>query len=54
MDLDSDGPIAHATLAGLRERAAMIGGSVDVEPHGRGGTLRVRIPLQDQPSGAPT
>lgn len=46
MDLDSDGPIAQATLAGLRERAAMLGGSVDVEPHARGGVLHVRLPLQ--------
>ena len=35
MDLDADGPIALATLAGLRERAGMFGGSIEVEPRGR-------------------
>ena len=45
MDLESDGEIALAALAGLRERAEMWGGSVDVEPRERGGTLRIRIPL---------
>ena len=52
MDLDADGPIANATLAGLRERAAMFGGSVEVEPHGRGGTLHIRIPLSGSRAGA--
>ena len=53
MDLDSDGPIAPATLAGLRQRAEMFGGSLEVRPHGRGGTLRVRIPLDSARAGAP-
>jgi signal transduction histidine kinase len=45
MDLDANGQIAAATLAGMRERAAMYGGTIEVQPHGRGGTLRIRIPL---------
>ena len=52
MDLDSDGPIALATLAGLRERVAIFGGAIEVEPRGRGGTLRIRIPLSGSPAGA--
>jgi signal transduction histidine kinase len=52
MDLSADGPIALATLAGLRQRAEMFGGSVEVEPRGRGGTLRIRIPLNRTYAGA--
>jgi signal transduction histidine kinase len=52
MDLDADGPIAQATLAGLHERAAMVGGTLDVEPRADGGTLHVRIPLRRATTGA--
>jgi signal transduction histidine kinase len=52
MDLSADGPIALATLAGLQERVGMFGGSIEIEPHGRGGTLRIRIPLNRSYAGA--
>ena len=52
MDLSADGPIALATLAGLHERVGMFGGSIEVEPRGRGGTLRIRIPLGRSYAGA--
>ena len=49
MDLDSDGLVDHATLVGLRERAAMYGGTVEVERLADGGgALRVRVPLCGQ------
>ena len=39
--------MSPAALAGVRERTLLFGGSIDVEPDpdGRGGTMRIRLPL---------
>lgn len=49
LQLEADGPMSPAALAGVRERTLLFGGSMDVaaDPEGRGGTLRIRLPLGD-------
>jgi signal transduction histidine kinase len=49
LQLEADGPMSPAALAGVRERTLLFGGSMQVEPdpEGGGGTLRVRLPLDD-------
>ena len=49
LQLEADGPMSPAALAGVRERTLLFGGSIDVEPapDGRGGALRIRLPLDD-------
>lgn len=51
MELDANGPIAPATLAGLRQRTEMFGGSLEVRPRDDGGTLVVSIPLDRSHAG---
>ena len=49
LQLEADGAMSPAALAGVRERTLLFGGSIDVEPapDGHGGTMRIRLPLDD-------
>jgi len=49
LQLEADGPMSPAALAGVRERTLLFGGSIELEPgpDGHGGTMRIRLPLGD-------
>ncbi len=45
VELEADGRVSAACLEGLRERARVYGGDVEVRPATSGGTLAIRLPL---------
>ncbi len=50
LELQADGELAPAALAGVRERVLLFGGSLEVEPHpaGPGGVLRIQLPIDHE------
>jgi signal transduction histidine kinase len=54
---DTGGAFAYGAkqlgLVGMRERAALLDGTLDVESPGRGTTVVARIPTQVRPHGKP-
>jgi PAS domain S-box-containing protein len=50
-----DGPRQRFGVVGMRERATLAGGTLDIESHqGKGTTVVARIPLSSSPEGTPT